>query len=110
MTTTGPWQDDAMWSPDLQPNEALDSEIVLSEHHFTVIVAVRKDGSFHWRTEEQSFDPEFPVYLQHDIGDYSAGEWIRVNDVEELGKADAVVSAQLYELLQNHQRKISKKS
>ena len=79
----GPWNDDAMWTPDEEDTP----DRVVREHYFVVCASVNEDGSYKFSIADGiDIDSDRPIYFP------SVGEWERLGD---LAIEDSVYHADL---------------
>jgi hypothetical protein len=86
MSNPGPWDDDPMWVPDVQPGEIPDEETpakrVVRAHHFIICADVFDDGSYELRTDSDSYvNPDEPIWLVDEE------VWVRPTDFEDVDNA-----------------------
>lgn len=71
MTTTGPWTDNAMWTPD---EENKPTPELVREHYFIVSAQVMSDGTHRFVIDpETHVNPDEPIY-------YPGQGWERVTE------------------------------
>lgn len=82
--TTGPWTENAMWTPD---EDEVPRKAVIREHYFQVVADVREDGTFTFRLGE--LDSMNLIYV------VDRDEWVRVSENEEIETSDINITFEL---------------
>jgi|DEB19_MinimDraft_3_1074340.scaffolds.fasta_scaffold04120_4 hypothetical protein len=77
---------DALWSPDLRPDEDIPAPVV-REHYFTVVAEVRADGEVSWYTAEPT-DLNLIYLVDKD-------EWVMVSHTPEIETDDKNLNFEL---------------
>lgn len=81
MTTPGPWDNDPMWVPDVQPGEIPDDEpTVVRQHYFMVVGTVYSDGTRTLdTTDDVCLDMDKPVW-NADMNEWTGNDNCREDD------------------------------